>query len=140
MTATIRSGREPFEVSMLIVSLIYGVSGLAFYDKIAATSVRLYPAPGGIIFLAAMAFGALVTLVGLFGPHRRDPRGVYVEAAGLVMLTGLCLSYAAWTPFSTGVRGTGLMLYLGIAIAFPGMWRLLQIRQFLRAVREGGTQ
>lgn len=140
MTVVIRSGREPFEVSMMFVCLAYGLAALAFYDKIAATSIRLYPAFGGVVFLALLAVGAAVTLFGLFGPGWRTVHGVHVERAGLVMLTGLCASYAVWAPFAVGFRGTGLLLFLGIAVAMPGVWRLCQIHRFLTALEQEGSE
>lgn len=140
MTVVIRSGREPFEVSLMSVCLAYGLVALIFYNKMAATSLRLYPAPGGMIFLGLLAIGAAVTLYGLFGPGWRTVHGVHIERAGLVMLTGLCASYAVWTPFSVGARGTGLLLFLGIAVAIPGGWRLWQIHQFLTALDKESSE
>jgi hypothetical protein len=140
MTTYIRSGREPFEVSILLVCLLYGVAGLAFYNRVSSTSIRLYPAPGGFIFLAALAVGAVVALYGLFGRHWQTAQGVRTERAGLVMLTGMSVAFAAWTPFAVGARGVNILLFLGVAVAVPCVWRLCQIGRFLQALAKEDTE
>lgn len=108
--------RSPFQVCVLAVGLLYAIVTTIWYGSLAATSVKMFPAPGGRIFLVLLGLGCGSTLVGLW---QRGIQGLQVERAGLWLLVCLCLSYTLWTPFAVGVRGIGLMLWMGILLALP---------------------
>lgn len=119
---------EPFEVSVLVMSLLYGLLGTFKYE-LAATSIRMYPGYGGRIFLVLLALGALV---GLMGVVNRSRWGMRLEGAGLTLLSVLGAGYALWTPFSVGARGIGLLLFLGLLLFFPSAVLAWRLRRYLR--------
>lgn len=125
--------REPFQVCALAVSLLYAATSTVAYDRMAATSIKLYPFSGGRVFLALLGVGAATALAGLYNPSLR---GLRVEMAGLTLLVFLCASYVLWTPFSVGLRGLGLMLFMGVLIAAPGAIRVRRLREQIRAAEE----
>jgi hypothetical protein len=125
--------REPFQVCALAVSLLYAVVGTAAYERLAATSIRLFPFSGGRVFLILLGVGALTALAGLY---TRSLRGMRVEMAGLTLLVSLCFSYVLWTPFSVGLRGLGLMLYMGVLIMVPAAIRVRRLRGQIKAAEE----
>lgn len=118
---------EPFEVAVLVMSLLYGLLGTFKYD-LAATSIRMYPGYGGRIFLVLLALGALI---GLMGVVNRSRWGMRLEGAGLTLLSILGLAYAIWTPFSVGARGIGLLMFLGLILFVPSLILALRLRRYL---------
>lgn len=127
-------GREinPYEVSVLALSLAYGLMGTVRFD-LAATSIRMYPSPGGRVFLVLLAFGALVALTGLLN---RSRWGLKVQAGGQTLLACLGAGYALWTPFSVGTRGIGLLLFLGILLFAPSAFLAVRLRRYLRRAEQ----
>lgn len=119
---------EPFEVSVLAVSLLYGLLGTFKYE-LAATSIRMYPGYGGRVFLVLLALGALVALMGV---ANRSRWGMRLEGGGLTLLSVLGAGYALWTPFSVGSRGLGLLLFLGLVLFFPSALLAWRLRRYLR--------
>lgn len=125
--------REPFQVCALVVSLLYAATATVAYERLAATSIRMYPFSGGRVFLALLGVGAATALAGLY---TSSLRGLRVEMAGLTLLVFLCVSYVLWTPFSVGVRGLGLMLYMGVLIAVPAAVRVRRLRGQIKAAEQ----
>jgi hypothetical protein len=108
---------EPFQVATLFLSLFYGVVASAWYEQVASTSIKLYPGPGGRIFLAGLVLGSLTALLGI---RNKTLRGIRVERSGLLLLALWGSLYAVWTPFAIGWRGLGLILWMGLLISVPG--------------------
>lgn len=120
---------EPFQVGVLVMCLFYGLIGSMFYEQLAATPIRRYPEPGGRVFLALLALGALTALLGLV---RDTLQGLRLERAGLWLLVCLCAAYSIWTPFAVGFRGLPLMMFLGILVTVPGY---VLVRRRTRQIR-----
>lgn len=120
---------EPFEVSTLAICFLYGVLCMVAFDRLAATSLQRYPGAGGYIFVTLLAAGGLVGLAGVF---MRSLFGVRLELAALNELVAMCLVYLVWTPFSVGLRGTALMLFMGVMIGAPALWVSVRLRRFIK--------
>lgn len=123
---------EPFEIGALLLAFTYGVLCTIRYD-LAATSIREYPGVGGRVFVGLLALGALVALTGVMN---RSLWGIRLESAGLTIIGCLGAAYALWAPFSIGLRGLGLILFLGVLLAGPSMWVVLRLRRYIKAAEQ----
>jgi len=108
---------DPFEVGTLVICVLYGLVGLAWYDTLTLRTVKLYPFIGGRVFLAALAIGSATALIGL---ARNNLRGLRLERAGLRLLVCLGVSFALWTPFTAGAGGISMLVSFGILLGVPG--------------------
>lgn len=123
----IRSGRHPFEVVLLAVFLLSGVSNLANYNASASNALRGLSDTYGYVYYAGLALGSAITLVGVFWPGLSGP---LVERAGLLILTGLWASFGGLL-LAFGWRGVQFaLLFFGFAAG--AVWRIVQIRRDLR--------
>jgi hypothetical protein len=119
------SGRNSFEVAILTACLLYGLVGLVIFDRVATTTIRLFPTPFGHLVLGALASGALVALVGV---ARGDVFGVLLERAGMLVLLGSGLAYGLWAIGSNGLRGFAFASFL-FAVAAASAGRIWQIQR-----------
>lgn len=108
---------DPFEAGVLVLALIYGGLGLAWFDRFAGRVVKLYPVIGGHAFLALLFLGSLTALLGLV---RSTLAGLRLERAGLWLLVSLGGGYAVWTPLAVGWGALSLILFFGIMLFVPG--------------------
>lgn len=131
-TVLIGRDREPYEITVLLLGLLYGVICTFRYD-LAATSIRTYPGIGGRVFLALLA---LSSLVGLLGVASRSVTGIRMEGSALTLQACLGLAYSMWTPFVVGTRGLGLILFLGLILTIPSTIVAWRLRRYLRAADE----
>lgn len=120
-----------FEVGVFGVCALYGVITLVRYQDLAATSVKMYPGYGGIVFLALLVAGGATGLVSFTIKTIMGPK---LELAGLTLLVVLCIAYSLWTPFSVGTRGIGLLLFMGILIAIPGYFTRRRLARYIDEV------
>lgn len=120
-----------FEIGVFGICALYGVITLARYQDLAATSVKMYPGMGGVIFLGGLVAGGATGLVSYAFKTIIGPK---LEVAGLTLLVVLCLTYSLWTPFSVGLRGIGLLLFMGILIAIPGFFTRRRILRYIQRV------
>lgn len=118
-----------FEVGVFGVCCLYGAITMARYQDLAATSVKMYPGVGGMVFLVMLAVGGLTGLIS-FG--FKTIMGPKLELASLTLLVLLCIAYSLWTPFSVGMRGIGLLLFMGILIAVPGYFTSRRLSEYIR--------
>lgn len=108
---------DPFEVGVLVLGMLYGGLGLAWFDRFAGRAIQLYPLIGGRVFLAMLFIGSVTALAGL---SRGTLRGLRLERAGLWLLVSLGAAYTLWTPVVVGWRGLSLILFFGIMLFVPG--------------------
>ena len=128
-----------FEVGVFSICAAYGIMALASYSTLAATAIRMYPGWGGRLFLALLVAGGATGLISYAFKTIMGPR---LELAGLTLLVLLCIAYSLWTPFSVGLRGIGLLLFMGVLIAIPGYFTCRRIRRdigALEAIEENGV-
>ncbi len=124
---------DHFEVGAFALCALYGTIALVRYNDVAATSVKMYPGLGGMIFLALLAIGGGT---GLFSFTLRTIRGLQLELASLTLLVPLCLAYVVWTPFSVGLRGLGLVLFMGVLIGLPGFFTRRRLKKYIENLEE----
>lgn len=122
---------EYFEAGVFSMCTIYGLVTLVNYGQLAPTAAKLYPGPGGVIFLALLFIGGLT---GLSSYAMKTIMGLKVELASLTLLVTLCVAYSLWTPFSAGTRGVGLLLWMGILIAIPGYLTRRRLAKMIKSL------
>lgn len=121
----IPSGRNPFEVAILLACVMFGLTGLFAYDEVATNSLRAFPELWGKVFLGSLVVGAGVALVGI---ARSNLVGLFQERSGLVVLIGACSSYALWALGANGPRGIGFALLM-FSIAGASAARIREIHK-----------
>lgn len=132
MRVEVRSGRgNVFEVALLLVTLIAGIAGLILGAPVGSSLSRVAPGGWGSTFYAISAFGALVTLVGIYLPSSRRP--LRWEVAGLVAVSSTWLPYGGALLYSgpPGLATGSLLIGFGTACAL----RIVQIRKEVRQSR-----
>lgn len=120
-----------FEVGVFAICALYGTVTMIRYDQLASISLKAYPGWGGMIYLALLTTGGIT---GLAGHTLKSLMGLKLELAGLTLLVLLCLAYTVWTPFSAGLRGFGLLLFMGILIAVPGYFTRRRLAKYIDKV------
>lgn len=134
----VRSGRHPFQVALLGVSLVSGLAGLILRGP--APSAGVDRALGAISpwFYAALFVSAALGLLGAFW-RSRDIRGLQlglqVERAGMPLLAGAAGCYSALSLIASGGRALVAVLLIG-GIALAALVRTRQITSDLRYVRD----
>lgn len=120
-----------FEVGVFGICALYGTITLTSFQELAATSVKMYPGIGGVAFLAMLVVGGAT---GLISYAFKTIIGPKLELAGLTLLVLLCIAYSLWTPFSVGLRGIGLLLFMGVLIAIPGFFTCRRLSRYIDEV------
>lgn len=125
MTAANRDGPivavpkpDPFRVAVLVVCALYAAFGSVWWDRLASTSLKLYPYQGGRVFLILLGVGAGTALGGM---TVKSLPAVRVQAAGMWLLTSTGMAFTVWTPFAVGARGLPAMLFAGVLVAIPAL-------------------
>lgn len=121
----IPSGRNPFEIAILMACTMYGLTGLLAYEQVATSSLRSFPEWAGKLFLGCLLVGGGVALVGI---ARASLVGLFQERSGLVVLIGACSGYALWALGSNGPRGIGFALLM-FSIAGASAARIREIHK-----------
>lgn len=135
--ASVRSGRHPFQVALLSVSLVSGLAGLVLTGP--APSAGVDKALGSISpwFYLALLVSASLGLLGGFW-RSRDIRslqvGLLIERAGMPLLAGAAGCYSALSLIASGGRALVAVLLIG-GIAVAALVRTRQITRDLTYVR-----
>lgn len=133
------SGRQPFEVLLLLACVVVGTVG--FFGPRGSASVTIDEFicdPWRALFYGVLALSALVALVGVF---LSMPDALLVERVGLLFLSGLLITYgiSVYAVGSGGASG-GIIVSFGVA-AVLRCWQitrdLSRLRSALRAATEG---
>jgi hypothetical protein len=105
----VRSGRNPFEVWLLVACVAAGVVGLVAPDASSAIAKSL-PHWELTCWYAGLTFGGLVSLVGVFS---KGVNSLFIERVGMVVLTCLTLAYSVSIIVQVGaVKGATLPAFL----------------------------
>lgn len=127
-TVVITRPIDYFEVGVFVICVLYGVITLSRYQELASNAVKLYPWPGGVIFLTALVVGGATGLISFTFKTIKGPK---LELAGLTLLVVFCLAYSLWASFAVGARGVGLLLWMGILIAGPGYFTRRRLARYI---------
>lgn len=133
----IRTARQPHQVFILGVFLLYGLAAVPLYDRIATSSVRDFPEPWGRLLLAGLTVGSALVL---FAAWRNNKDAVTrFERSGHYLLIILFTFYGGWSMLRNGLASAAFWGVL-IGLAGASVWRLFQVhvdvRRALRVVTE----
>lgn len=117
------------EAFLLILCVLVGIGGIV--QPLAASVDVLLPRWFAWIWYVGLIVGALLGLAGMW---IHSPTGPLIERAGLRLLNGIGVTYAAVVLYAAGAQGlfTGLSVILFVAF---NVLRLVQIRFSLAAER-----
>lgn len=134
----LRSGRNPFEVALMIVCVAVGVVGLIVPGPgPSPTLAAVFGWASGLIY-AGFLIAPSIALIGLAWPRdtvRRLQVGMSVERAALYPVSGMAAAYAGSAFASSGLRAVVAASLIG-AIALACLLRARQITADLRSVAE----
>jgi hypothetical protein len=131
-TITVRSGRHPHEIALLVMSFVSGMVGLAVQP---ATSPALASTLSGPL-LNYFYLGLIVSSGASFvGALMNSVTGLLMERAGLILIVFLYVAYGVSVVSNSGIRGTTGALF-GFAIAVASVVRIVQIQRDVKKVRE----
>ncbi len=138
----VRSGRNPFEVLMLVACVATGTVGLFEPSSTSNVITTLLPTWEVTTWYGGLAVGGLVGLVGVF---LNGVLSLLVERVGLIMLTCLTLAYSTAVVTQVGIRGTLPALFTGLfaiacAIRFVYITTDLKRMEDITAIRSDGDE
>lgn len=136
----IRTGFEPFAMTMLTACLLWSCLTLAALGKVSGATARTLPGWAIYLFFAGMLACAVVTIVGVVMEKFFSKfYGFYAEVAGLSALFMLCAVYACWVYIVVGTNGANFILFM-VAISAAAVWRSVLILLGLRRAKKGTSR
>lgn len=132
----IRTGFEPFAVTILLACLLWSGLTLSALGKVSGATARAMPTAAIYLFFAGMLACTVVTIAGVvMEKFFAKLYGFYVEAGGLFGLFFLCVVYAGWVLLIAGSNGASFILFMA-AISTGSVWRVSLIVLGLRRARK----
>lgn len=96
----VRSGRNPFEVWLLVACVVAGIVGLISPVDSASAVVKALPHWEVLCWFSGLTLGGLVGLAGVFS---RGVVSLLVERVGMVILTCLTFAYSVSIVAQVGI-------------------------------------
>ena len=127
----ITTGRHPYQVMTAAAGPIAALA-IAFTASPPASLVRALPHPWTEAWLALLAIGGIVTLVGSYGRGELDNM-LITEAGGVALYASMLTIYAAALFLVSGGNAAAAGGFL-TALAVAGWWRVAQIIRDVRKV------
>lgn len=127
----ITTGRHPFQVLTAAAGPIAALS-IAVGGSPPASLIRALPHPWTEFWLALLAIGGIVTLVGAYGRGDLDNM-LITEAGGVALYASMITIYAAALFLVSGANAAAAGGFLA-ALAGAGWWRVGQIIRDVRKV------
>jgi len=118
----VRSGRNPFEILLLVMCATVGVVGLCQPSATSNVVTSLLPTWEVIVWYAGLAIGGLVSLLGVF---LSGVVSLLIERVGLIMLTCLTLTYSTAVIAQIGIKGI-------LPALFPALFAVACVDRFAR--------
>lgn len=132
----IRTGFEPFAITMLTACLLWSGLTLAALGNVSGATARALPWWAIYLFFAGMLACAVVTITGVvMEKFFTRLYGFYAEVAGLFALFWLCAVYACWVFIVVGTNGASFILFMA-AISIAAVWRTALIVLGLRRAKK----
>jgi len=98
----VRSGRNPFEVLLLVACAMAGVIGLVAPNASANAITAALPHWEVLCWYSGLLAGGVISLAGVFA---RGVTSLFVERVGIILLACLMLAYALALFAQVGIRG-----------------------------------
>lgn len=131
----IRTGFEPFAVTILLACLMWSGLTLSALGRVSGATARVMPSWAIYLFFAGMLTCTVVAIAGVvMEKFLGRLYGFYVETAGLFGLFFLCVVYASWVWLVAGSNGASFILFMS-AIAIASVWRTALIALGLRRAK-----
>lgn len=127
----ITTGRHPYQVLTAAAGPLSAIA-IAITSSPPASLVRALPHPWTEFWLALLAVGGIVTLVGAYGRGDLDNM-LITEAGGVALYASMITIYAAALFVSSGANAAAAGGFL-TALAVAGWWRVGQIIRDVRRV------
>lgn len=119
----IRTGFEPFAITILVACLLWSGLTLTALGKVSGATARAMPSLAIYLFFAGLLACAAVTISGVvMEKFLAKLYGFYVEIAGLLGLFFFCVVYASWVWLIAGAAGASFLLFMS-AISAAAAWR-----------------
>ena len=133
----LRRGRHPYQVSLLAMTLLSGISGLVAPPSQRSPVIeQAFGANASWLYLS-LTVAAVLGLLGGFWPSKTAKSqqiGMQIERAGTPVFAGACLAYSVAVFSSSGLRAVFAgALIAGIALA--AAIRTRQLTVDLRTIR-----
>jgi len=112
--------RQGFEVVLMVIAVGTGAGGLWNPSGITSRVDPLLPTWGRLIWYGGLLVGGMITIIGI---AMARPFGPLVERAGLVILTGSCVSYLALSlPHGWAGLQQALLILLFTLVVLARIW------------------
>lgn len=125
----ITSGRQPFEVMLLVACVLSGIAGL--FGAGSRTIEAVVTPPWALMFHGVLAAAATLTLAGIF---LHLPLNLLIERAGLLIMSWLLLTYTA-ALYGLAARQVGVAGAVIGAFGVASVVRAWQISRDLNKLR-----
>lgn len=134
-----RRSRHPFELFMLIATLVYSVNGVFVHSTRPGSIEDALGGVGTELWSLALFSGTLLALAGIAWPNKAN--GLTTESIGLLISGAATLLYGFAVLVMLGpVAGFAAAIIFGYGSACS--WRAHQIRKFLKTMarEQNGTR
>lgn len=124
----VRTGRQPYEVAVLVMSVVLGIVGTFVPEGISGAIDAEFNTFWSRTYWAALTLFATITLVGI---HRRRVEGLLIERGGLTVMAALFGTYVYAAVATNGLAGIAASA-LPLSFVIASLARCWQIRDDLR--------
>lgn len=128
----VRTGKQPHEVAILIISIVIGVVGSFGPERISNAIAETFTPPWAAVFWAGLAVFGAVALWGVFAPKIE---GLLTERIGLIALALFYAAFAGTIMLYSGKSGL-LSTALPLAFCAGNIGRAIQIRKDLKLLTD----
>lgn len=123
---------NPFGFLFLMAYGLYCLVALMAFDAVASTTLRSYGHTWSAGLLVASVLGTALAISGML---LSEPRGLFLERAGLFSVAAPSAVYGALGLMNNGARSLGFCLLL-TALAAASAWRIYQISRALKYAKD----
>lgn len=124
--------RHPFQVFILVLSVIAGVPMLFGKVPIPGSLEEALPQWAGTLWAASLTLGAAVTLVGVFWPVRLT--GHLIEQVGLIAVGSAAVLYGGVLFFFVSDSGSLVSASMISGYGAACVWRWFQLQRYIQLV------
>lgn len=126
-----REDPSPFETMILVVCVLGGLALLVFGGRVSGALAQEIPEFVTVSLAAGLVLGGLT---GLAGQLLSTVDSGLLEAAGLVLLSGLLAGYGGFALAYAGAHALISVMFFAAIIA-ASAWRIIRIRRRIRRIQ-----